>query len=714
MPGRVDLVIIFRASPSLRAATKDDARKADAQYTALLDTLTHAGLHAVARRGDTLGQLLVFVTCPPSLLDALVRRERQQDFLAGLPTSPATAFADARGLPASDRIRLVHTYVTSLPADGGLGVCPGASEWDLIESMAALHDRDYNHAWIHTWTHHHVGATQIDNTREQFGDAVALYFAFLHSYTRALIFPTVLGLFFYFFGDPYSPVYSLLLLIWSIVYTEWWSIKERLFALRFGTRGVARVEKQRPQYKASVSWWQRDFRMAASLPVILLYAVLLVGILTLNFVLEAFLVHLYEGPGNQIIAMLPTITFSVLIPQFLSFYQTTARRFTTWEDHARPSQYEASLTYKTFSLSALVAYLGLALSAFVYVPLGEQVMQLVQRTFAFHWLGASPASANGTSKWNLDAASAKTKLNGSRLRQQMFAFTVTGQVVNTFTEIGLPFILRHFNTMLPSSPISSVASDASTATATSSRRKRVVFEDEQARGGVREREFLEHVRAELALPEYDTFEDYNEMVTQYGYVVLWSAIWPLAPLMALVNNFFEMRSDAYKITVHHRRPIPVRTDTIGPWRETMDVLAWLGAMTNAALVYLFHGGGHANISTGGLWCTLTGGGEGWSVLPGAGLGMLVAALLIALCASHAYMLLRRAVGHVVEQALWRGSAELRERERQVREMKEHILRSEMRELQAVGEDVGEDPPPFEGFWDYDEGHEEIARISKEA
>jgi anoctamin-10 len=58
--------------------------------------------------------------------------------------------------------------------------------------------------------------------------------------------------------------------------------------------------------------------------------------------------------------------------------------------------------------------------------------------------------------------------------------------------------------------------------------------------------------------------------------------------MALLNNFLELRSDAFKITVHHRRPVPQRTDTIGPWLDALTFLTWLGALTNAALVYLFH------------------------------------------------------------------------------------------------------------------------------
>jgi anoctamin-10 len=57
----------------------------------------------------------------------------------------------------------------------------------------------------------------------------------------------------------------------------------------------------------------------------------------------------------------------VLVPRFMALYQSAAVKLTWWENHARQSTHEASLTVKTFSLSAIVAYLGLALSAFVCV-----------------------------------------------------------------------------------------------------------------------------------------------------------------------------------------------------------------------------------------------------------------------------------------------------------------------------------------------------------
>lgn len=63
--------------------------------------------------------------------------------------------------------------------------------------------------------------------------------------------------------------------------------------------------------------------------------------------------------------------------------------------------------------------------------------------------------------------------------------------------------------------------------------------------------------------------DYAEMVTQFGYVVVWSCVWPLAPVFALLNNYLEIRGDALKVTQHVRRPIGDRVETIGSWLDTL-------------------------------------------------------------------------------------------------------------------------------------------------
>ncbi|KZT07509.1 DUF590-domain-containing protein [Laetiporus sulphureus 93-53] len=769
MAPQVDLVLIFRSSPGKvlsRPQARENARQATSQYTKLLDVLQKGGLRAVGKRGENDGQLLVFVSCPRSTLTRLAQRERHSDFINGLPTANPTATLDLDTEPLSpaDHLRLVHTYVTSTVSDGGLGIAPGSSEWDRVESIMMLHDYDFNDKWIRSWTRRELGFVKFDNIRKHFGEAIALYFAFLSYYTKYLIFISAVGAWFYFFSEAYSAVYSCILLLWSVAFVESWRIQQRILSVRWRTRGSFRVEKRRAQY-VPISWWQKDLRMIAGMPVIALFAVVLATLLTCMFVVEAFVTELYTGPGHRFLAFAPTIVVSVAVPRFLKLYHEYAVAFTNWEDHGHQSTHDASLTLKTFSLSAIVEYLGLALSAFIYVPFGEEVMTFVQNVierdptsnisikdalrYAFagktlksrasRTLQEAAASASarhggklsGKGMWEMDMMSARKKLSPTRLQDQMFASTVTNQVVNAFLEIGLPYVLRAVTSFRRGHGLGFSTHTTQKQDSGKKSPKKVSFEDQprevcegsdKADGqvseadGKEERQFLEEVWRQVALPHYDLFEDYSEMVTQFGYVALWSTIWPLASVMALTNNWFELRSDAFKIARHVRRPIPSRTDTIGPWLDSLSFLAWLAALTNSALVYLFRPSDHCKP----LGTTLERKHVYLSEGNSSSRQLLLSALLVALAASHGYILVRMLVRHVLERLLWRGSQEAGDAERVETAVKEEYLKSlgvadvtAQEEYEKTG-DVPEKDEQWESFWVYDEGLDELSRETKES
>ena len=120
---------------------------------------------------------------------------------------------------------------------------------------------------------------------------------------------------------------------------------------------------------------------------------------------------------------------------------------------------------------------------------------------------------------------ARAKLNRSRLQSQMFAYTVTNQATNFFFEVGLPFLTRAFASVRSGKRRLSLSG----ASVGNSKKKRVGFEDDKNGAARDEREFLERVRREVSLPQYTLPEEYDEMVAQFGYIALWSTIWPLAP-----------------------------------------------------------------------------------------------------------------------------------------------------------------------------------------
>uniref|UniRef100_H2YH03 Anoctamin n=1 Tax=Ciona savignyi TaxID=51511 RepID=H2YH03_CIOSA len=72
-----------------------------------------------------------------------------------------------------------------------------------------------------------------------------------------------------------------------------------------------------------------------------------------------------------------------------------------------------------------------------------------------------------------------------------------------------------------------------------------------------------------------TFDDYLELWLQFGYVVLFSCVYPPAAIFALINNVIEMKSDAFKMCNVYRRPFVYQTNGIGTWKHILLGVRWL-------------------------------------------------------------------------------------------------------------------------------------------
>ncbi|XP_075588899.1 anoctamin-8-like [Dermatophagoides farinae] len=92
---------------------------------------------------------------------------------------------------------------------------------------------------------------------------------------------------------------------------------------------------------------------------------------------------------------------------------------------------------------------------------------------------------------------------------------------------------------------------------------------------------------------HSTFDDYLEIVIQYGYVMLFTPVFPLAPLCAFLNNLIEIRTDAFKLCFVYQRPFidviqcrrpPSKTITIGVWKNVLEFLSIIAIISNCALM----------------------------------------------------------------------------------------------------------------------------------
>ena len=81
-----------------------------------------------------------------------------------------------------------------------------------------------------------------------------------------------------------------------------------------------------------------------------------------------------------------------------------------------------------------------------------------------------------------------------------------------------------------------------------------------------------------------TFDDFNQMVIQYGYLALFAPACPLAPVLAFVNNCTEIRGDAFKLCLGFQRPWAQASSGIGSWFDMLRVLGTVSVITNATMI----------------------------------------------------------------------------------------------------------------------------------
>merc|ERR1711988_1279848 len=92
------------------------------------------------------------------------------------------------------------------------------------------------------------------------------------------------------------------------------------------------------------------------------------------------------------------------------------------------------------------------------------------------------------------------------------------------------------------------------------------------------------------------FEDYAELMTQFGFITLFATAYPLCATLAFINNLIEIRIDAIKLVgaaddslfsfmSHHLRPEPTVVKDIGLWKQFLEITGYFAVVTNCALVF---------------------------------------------------------------------------------------------------------------------------------
>ncbi|PGG98694.1 hypothetical protein AJ79_08779 [Helicocarpus griseus UAMH5409] len=581
---KVDYVVLYRFANAV------DKTEATQQFKNLIRALTDVGLQTEVRPG-TDSSLLIFVKAQDKYLGKSIYRSRVKDWLHGVRNTQPDPDAKGSCVPETDAERLLMVYkMITLPVnEGGAGITPKHGEWNHVDSLFPLHDKQLNKEWIKSWSSKTFLSTDdLDQIRNHHGEKVGFYFAFLQSYFSFLVFPAAFGFSCWVLLGRFSMIYAVVNCLSCVVFSEMWKRQEGDLRIRWQVKNVSQIRTKRREFKyqsrytdpvtgEEVQFFPAAKRLARQLlqiPFAVLAILALGTLIATCFAIEIFISEVYAGPFKSYLVFIPTVLLSLFVPTISAVLTNIANRLTDYENYETQDSYDVALTHKIFVLNFITSYLPVFLTAFVYVPFGRIIVPYLD---TFH-LTVSPFVSE---KDQAQKTAVAFQINPSRLRKQVIYFAVTAQIVNQGLELALPYVKRKLFRKYQE-----YSEEKARKSGTSTPNTSPVLEDAPG-----EADFLTRVRDEAHLSEYDVGSDFREMCVQFGYLSLFSVVWPLVPLSFLLNNWIELRSDFVKICVECRRPTPFRSDTIGSWVQSIEFLAWLGSITNAALVYMFSNDG---------------------------------------------------------------------------------------------------------------------------
>jgi hypothetical protein len=88
-----------------------------------------------------------------------------------------------------------------------------------------------------------------------------------------------------------------------------------------------------------------------------------------------------------------------------------------------------------------------------------------------------------------------------------------------------------------------------------------------------------------SVDNWNTYLDgYEHATVQFGFIVLFSVAFPLAPILATVHNIIQWRIDASNLLFRYKRPFAGQAENIGVWEKWVVTLAYLGIAMNALIL----------------------------------------------------------------------------------------------------------------------------------
>ncbi|XP_015254562.1 PREDICTED: anoctamin-4 [Cyprinodon variegatus] len=465
-------------------------------------------------------------------------------------------------------------------------------------------------AWWGVWYKYQP----LDLIRRYFGEKIGLYFAWLGWYTGMLFPAALVGLLVFLYGvftlehcsvskeicqatdtimcpicDQYCPYlrlsdsciyakvthlfdngatvfFAVFMAVWATVFLEFWKRRRAVLAYDWDLIDWEEEEDEiRPQFEAKYSkkermnpisgkpepyqaFTEKYSRLLVSSSGIFFMILVVIAAVFGIVIYRVITVSTFAAFGwalirnnSQVATTGTAVCINFCVIMLLNvLYEKVALFLTNLEQPRTESEWENSFTFKMF----LFQFVNLNSSTF-YIAF-----------FLGRFTGRPGAYLRLINRWKLEECHPSGCLID--LCMQMGIIMVLKQTWNNFMELGYPLIQNWW---------------------TRQRLKRDHGHIPKASLPQWEKDYnLQSMNA------YGLFDEYLKMILQFGFTTIFVAAFPLAPLLALINNIIEIRLDAYKFVTQWRRPLPSQAKDIGIWYGILEGIGILSVITNAFVI----------------------------------------------------------------------------------------------------------------------------------
>ncbi|XP_052616079.1 anoctamin-9 [Peromyscus californicus insignis] len=499
-------------------------------------------------------------------------------------------------IPATTRIRIVSFVVNNK-------MKPGETFEDLVkdgvfETMFPLHEgeKDLKKKWAR-WRNM-FRKQPIDDIRNYFGEKVALYFAWLGWYTYMLVPAALVGLIIFLSGFAlfdssqiskeicaakdifmcplgdhsrrYQPLsemctfaklthlfdnegtvmFAIFMALWATVFLEIWKRQRARVVLHWDLYGWDEEEEEMalelinyPDYKLRThhhSYLNSTIILILSVFMIC-FMIGMAHVLVVYRVLAAALFSSFlEQQVTTVVVVTGAVVHYVIIVIMTKVNKWVAQKLCNFEDPRTFSERESKFTVKFFTLQFFAHFSSLIYIAFILGRIN----------------GHPGKSTRLAGLWKLE----ECHLSGcmTDLFIQMAIIMGLKQTLSNCIEYLRPWLALKCRLM------------------------RAHEHGRESRDP--DLEEWQHNYRMNPVNTFSLFDEFMEMMIQYGFTTIFVAAFPLAPLLALFSNLVEIRLDAIKMVRLQRRLVPRKAKDIGTWLQVLETIGVLAVIANGMVI----------------------------------------------------------------------------------------------------------------------------------